>query len=223
MIKPHPDPENDAPLPRGRHSLPPEEVARHQRERIAAAVATTLAEVGYGALTVERVIAAARISRSTFYVHFANKQEAVLAAHELIFERFLGALTAACGDQVEWPMKVRAAIGATVDFAVTRPEQTQILSTGALIADLARADRVSGSHDHLATLLRGARVHSPFAAELPDCTEQFLVAAITAIVARHLAQGEVEQLRSLEADLVELTLIPYYGAGEAARLAGRAV
>lgn len=223
MTKPRPDLETVAPLPKGRHALPAAEVARHQRERIAAAVAATLAEVGYGALTVERVISAARISRSTFYVHFANKQEAVLAAHELVFERFLGALTAACDDQIEWPMKVRAAVDATIEFAVSRPEQTQILSTGALLADLAAADRVAWSHDHLATLLRGARGDSPFAGELPECTERFLVAAITAIVARHLAQGEAEHLRSLKADLVELTLIPYYGAAEAARLAGRAV
>jgi AcrR family transcriptional regulator len=221
MIKAPSEPKTPPSLPKGRHNLPREVVAQHQRERIVAAVATILAEHGSSGLTVERVIRVAGVSRSTFYVHFTNKQEATLAAHELIFTRFLADLTAACSAQAEWPMKVSAAIGAVVDFAVSRPEQTQILSIGALIADLTLADRISGSHDQLATLLSGVRPHSPNAAALPECTEEFLVAAIAAIISRHLALGQAAQLRSLQAELVELTLIPYYGAGEAARLAGR--
>src|SRR5207342_3753597 len=41
-----------APLPRGRHDIPAEEVERHQRDRVVAAVATVMAEHGYGGLTV---------------------------------------------------------------------------------------------------------------------------------------------------------------------------
>jgi AcrR family transcriptional regulator len=220
MDKPQSEYDATAPLPRGRHGLTPEEVASHQRERIVAAVAAALDEHGYGDLTVGRVIAAAGISRSTFYVHFANKREAVLAAHDSIFERFFAAVTAACGGRAKWPVKVSAAIGATVDFAVSRPEEAQILSIGWLIADPALAGPISGSHDRLVALLRGVRAQSPNSAGLPDCTEEFLVAGIAAIVARHLVTGNAGQLRLLQPDLVELTLLPYYGAGEAARLFG---
>jgi AcrR family transcriptional regulator len=207
------------PLPRGRHRLTPEEVAANQRERMIAAVATVVDRHGYGGLTVERVIADAAVSRSTFYAHFANKREAVVAAHEAIFARFMVNLTTACGDQAEWPLKVSAAIGATVEFAVTCPEQTQILSIGSLIADAALADRISGSHGRLAVLLGGVRAHSPHGKQLPDCTEQFLVAANAGIIARYLVEGKAHGLRQLQTELVELTLLPYYGAGEAARLA----
>jgi AcrR family transcriptional regulator len=213
--------EDVAPLPRGRHGLTPEQVASHQRERILAAIATVIAEQGYGALTVEQVIDHAGVSRSTFYVHFENKQEAVLAAHELIFGRFLTALMDACVAEAEWPMKVRAALGATVEFATSRPRQSQILSTGSLNADTALAERVAESYDRLAALLNGVRPHSPNAAQLPSRTEQFLVAAIASLLAGSLVKGEVDDLSTLQAELVELTLIPYYGTDEAARLAGQ--
>lgn len=219
MVEPQSEFGTSDPLPRGRHQLTREQVAGNQRERLIAAVATTIARHGYGGLTVERVIADAAVSRSTFYAHFANKRDALVVAHEAIVERFMAGLTTACGAQAEWPMKVSAAIGATVEFAVTRPEQAQILSVGSLIADAALADRISGSHGRLAALLGGVRPHSPYGGQLPDCTEQFLVAGIAGIVARHLVEGKAHGLRSLQADLVELTLLPYYGAGEAARLA----
>jgi AcrR family transcriptional regulator len=211
--------EDIAPLPRGRHGLAPEAVAAHQRERILAAIATVLAERGYGGLTVEQVIDVAGVSRSTFYVHFENKQAAVLAAHELVFERFLAAVMAACLAEAEWPMKVKAALGAIVDFAASRPRQTQILSAGSLNSDAALAERVAGSHERLAALLTGVRPHSPNAERLPNRTEQFLVSAIASLLAGYLVRGETSELRSMQPELVELMLIPYYGGDEAARLA----
>jgi AcrR family transcriptional regulator len=219
MVKPQSEHDELAPLPRGRHGLTPEEVGLHQRERIVAAIAAAIADHGYGGYTVERVIDIAGVSGSTFYVHFANKEEAVLAAHTLIFERFMVELTDACADQSEWPMKVRSAIGATVEFATTRPRQSQILSIGSLTSNAALAERITSAYDRLAKLLGGVRLDASAASKLPSGTEQFLVAAVAAIVAGCLARGEFEQLRSLQAELVELTLIPYYGAAEAARLA----
>jgi AcrR family transcriptional regulator len=207
------------PLPRGRHGLAPEEVAAHQRERIVAAVGQVVAEQGFAALTVERVLTVAGVSRSTFYVHFDNKREAVLVAHEVIFGRFLASLERACAAEAEWPMKIRSAILATVEFATSRPEQTQILSTGSLSADAGLAERIVASHDRLARLLAGARADSPFAEALPDCTEQFLVAGIASFVASCLAGEETDRLRSVQSELIELTLLPYYGHKEAARLA----
>jgi len=214
--------EGVGPLPRGRHGLTPEAVAAHQRERIVAAIGKVVADQGFAALTVERVLSVAGVSRSTFYVHFANKREAVLVAHEVTFERFLDSLRSACAAEAEWPMKIRSAIGAMVEFATSRPEQTQLLSAGSLSADAGLAERIVASHGLLAELLAGARAASPHADLLPGCTEQFLVAGIASFVASCLAGEEADRLRSLQSELTELTLMPYYGNEEAARLARQA-
>jgi AcrR family transcriptional regulator len=219
VAEPQTELEGVAPLPRGRHGLDPEEVAAHQRDRIVAAICRVVAQQGFGALTVARVLALAGVSRSTFYVHFANKQEAVLVAHETIFARFLAALNDACEAEAEWPLKIRSAIAVTVEFATTQPEQTQMLSTGSLCADAVLAERIVDSHAQLARMLEGARADSSMADLLPESMEQFLVAGIASFVASSLPGEESDRLRAVQQELVELTLIPYYGHKEAARVA----
>ncbi len=213
-------PKPGAPLPRGRHDLPPEAVERHQLERIVAAVATVIAENGYLGLTVDRVTGIARVSRTTFYAHFENVREAAVVSHEKIFEDFLGLLTARCSDDPSpWPAKVGHAIAVTIEFAISRPQEGQILSTGLHTADPEMASRILASHDRLAKLLGGIRAHSPHGSELPACTEQFLIAAVAGVISGRLASGEAAQLRALQGDLIQLTLMPYCGVEEASRIA----
>jgi AcrR family transcriptional regulator len=211
--------EPDWDLPRGQHRLPREVVSRNQRLRLVAGVARAMAEHGYARLTVEHVIAAAGVSRATFYEHFDNKQQAVLAAHDVVFERFLGALLRSCNGAAEWPLKVKAAIHTTLAFALAEPEQAQLLALDALAGDANVTSRVLASSDHLAALLSAGRQYNPRGPELPALTEKALVGAVSAIVAGRLMNGEPETLPELEPQLVELILIPYLGPGEASRVA----
>lgn len=97
---------------------------------------------GYGRLTVKQVIGAAGVSRTTFYEHFDNKQQAVLASHDVVFERYLGALLRACNSEQEWPLKIKAVIATTLAFAVDEPEQAQLLALDALADDAEVTSRV---------------------------------------------------------------------------------
>ena len=206
-------------LPRGPHRIPPEVVAGNQRRRLVAAVAEALAERGYARLTVEHIIAAAGVSRTTFYEHFDNKQDAVLFAHDVVFERLLSTLLRACNSEKEWPLKVKAAIGATLEFAVADPAQARLLVLDALAADVEVTGRVLDCNDHLASLLSAGREHSPRGAELPALTEKAVVGAVSGIVAGRLMNDQAEGLPELEPQIVELVLLPYIGAEEASRLA----
>jgi AcrR family transcriptional regulator len=215
-----PDPlEPDWDLPRGQHRLPREVVSRNQRLRLVDGVARAMAERGYAKLTVEHVIAAAGVSRATFYEYFDNKQQAVLVAHDVIFERYLGAMVRSCNSEQEWPLKIKAAITTTLAFAIDEPEQAQLLALDALAGDAEVASRVLASSDHLAALLSAGRQHSPRGAKLPALTEKALVGAVSAIIAGRLMNGESETLPELETQIVELILIPYLGPEEASRVA----
>jgi AcrR family transcriptional regulator len=211
--------EPDWDLPQGRHRLPREVVSRNQRLRLIAGVARGMAVHGYARLTVEQVIAAAGVSRATFYEHFDNKQQAVLVAHDVVFERYLGALLRACNSAEEWPLKIKAAIATTVAFAVDEPEQAQLLALDSLAGDAEVASRVLASTDHLASLLSAGRQYNPRGAELPALTEKALVGAVSAILAGRLMNGESDSLPELEPQIVELILIPYLGPEEASRVA----
>lgn len=94
-------------MPRGRNALPPQEVARLQRERLCRAMAETMAEKGYVATSVEDVLRHAGVSRLTFYRLFESKLDCFMAAldHscELLLERVTGSIDAsgAGGDPME--------------------------------------------------------------------------------------------------------------------------
>jgi AcrR family transcriptional regulator len=78
--------ESDAPrttlptvVPRGRHAPPLEVRLTVQRRRLFEAAATVFAQRGYAEATAEAISREAGMSKATFYEHFANKEEAILA------------------------------------------------------------------------------------------------------------------------------------------------
>ncbi len=71
-------------LPRGPHGLEPEEVAADQRTRLIDAMVTLVWERGYTATTVADLIDRAQVSRKTFYVHFTDRHELLLAAFDTV-------------------------------------------------------------------------------------------------------------------------------------------
>src|ERR1041384_430957 len=85
-------------LPRGRHALAPEEVARDQRERLLAAVPGVVAEKGYEAMSVADIVKAAAGPRNAFYKGFKDKQDCFAPAHEAGHERLFEILTVPCDD-----------------------------------------------------------------------------------------------------------------------------
>lgn len=71
----------DRGLPRGRGSLPPDEVLAAQRRRILRAITAAVAERGYANVRIADVADRARVSKQSFYELFADKPECFLAAH----------------------------------------------------------------------------------------------------------------------------------------------
>ena len=71
-------------LPAGRHGLSRSYVEANQGQRMLAAVADVVSLKGYAALTVEDIVAAAGVSRKSFYGIFNDKEEAFLAAYDAI-------------------------------------------------------------------------------------------------------------------------------------------
>ena len=67
-------------LPRGRNRLPLRAVQTSHRERLQRSVVATVADVGYTAVTVANMVHGARVSRSVFYAHYADKEDCFLSA-----------------------------------------------------------------------------------------------------------------------------------------------
>lgn len=84
------------PLPHGPHDLSREQVADSQRTRLMAALTELMAERGYAAVRLAELVTRAGVSKATFYEHFADKEQCMLAA----YEQFLRTLIAAIAPSV---------------------------------------------------------------------------------------------------------------------------
>lgn len=71
------------------------EVADHQRARIHRALTESVAEQGYGAVSVRGLVRAAGVSSKTFYERFSGKEECLLSAHRDVARRTLRRVAAA--------------------------------------------------------------------------------------------------------------------------------
>jgi AcrR family transcriptional regulator len=80
------------PLPRGPHLLTREQVADSQRTRLMAAFTELMAERGYAAVRLAELVTRAGVSKATFYEHFADKEECMLAACEHFFRTIIEAI-----------------------------------------------------------------------------------------------------------------------------------
>lgn len=190
------------------------------REAMIDAVIAETVESGYAGMSVERVVKRAEVSRSAFYAHFSSKKAAIEAAHEHLFERFFTRMMRASNAQPDWPLKVKVAIGVTLDMAAASPVQARFLALDSLAANPALARQAVDARDRLTRLLAAGRSESPFGASLPPLTEQVLIAGIAGAISSRLVTDEAAYLPTLAPQLVQLTLIPYLGL-EAAELVAR--
>src|SRR5437762_6832696 len=75
-----------------------------------------VAEKGYSGFTVADVLAAAGVSRETFYEHFRDKEDCFLAAYELSVEILLDTMAAAAPTRATTPhTRLRRVLSAYLD------------------------------------------------------------------------------------------------------------
>jgi AcrR family transcriptional regulator len=86
------------------------------RLRLIEAMSTVVAEKGYAAATIADIVAAAHVSRRTFYEHFGDKEDCLLACHALSADRMLTALRAGV-DKLERE-RIRPEIHELISLAV---------------------------------------------------------------------------------------------------------
>jgi AcrR family transcriptional regulator len=92
-----------------------------QRERMLRAVAQVAAEVGYEALSVPAISAAAGTSNQTFYEHFDGKREAFIAAFDELTHRARRAMLATSGREVEWFAAIQSGVRSLLEFVIAEP------------------------------------------------------------------------------------------------------
>jgi AcrR family transcriptional regulator len=206
------------PLP-GRPPLSREFVARHQRERIIAALAAEAAERGYRAVTVAAVVKRAGIARNTFYENFSSKEECFLEAQKLACSRALQYVVEAAGEIDDWPRRVVAGLAAFLDFVIEEPALARTCMVESLAAGPASAAQQEESLQVFVSLFKLGRDVSPYGEELPESLEEAILGGVFWIVHQRLLVSADDEIRELLPGLAEFVLAPYIGVEAARRLA----
>lgn len=208
-------------LPRGRHGLSPEFVARNQRERLIAGLISALYEVGYQKTTVSIIGQRAAVSKSDFYKHFETKDECFIAAYDLAIERIRECVTTACeaAADEEWPGRVRASTAALLEFLSNDPALASITLVEGLRAGREVYDRYQGALDlFVGYLNEGAPISSNPGGNVPEATGEAVVGGIASLLGRRILSGEAERLNDLFPEILEFVLSAYLGAEQARRI-----
>jgi AcrR family transcriptional regulator len=207
-------------LPRGRHGLSPEFVARNQRERLITGLTETLYEVGYQKTTVSMIGRRAAVSKSDFYKHFESKDECFVAAYDAAIERIRECVLSACEEVSgeEWPRRVRAATAALLQFFSEEPALAGITLVEGLRAGRDVYDRYQGALDSFVEYLNeGAPASNP-GGEVPEATGEAVVGGIASLLGRRVLAREAEQLSMLFPEILEFILSTYLGGEQARRI-----
>lgn len=185
-------------LPPGPHGLPPELIERNQRERLIAAMAEVCAEGGYVAATVTEVARRAGVSTASFYRQFKDRRECMLASFEELFERLLGEIERACGEEAMPAEKVRAGVATAATLLAADLPAARLLTVDIAALGVEGVGRQHEAIDRLAQRLRAARDPSADGAARIPSTEWVAVAAMVSLVAKFLAAGKSPGPHELE-------------------------
>jgi AcrR family transcriptional regulator len=207
-------------LPRGRHGLSPEYVARNQRERLIAGLMEALYEVGYQKTTVSLIGQRASVSKSDFYKHFESKDDCFFAAYEVAIERIRKQVSEACGrhEQGEWSPRVRDAIASLLDLLAGEPPLASLVLVEGLRAGRGVYDRYQAALESFVPELRAGAPLAPDGEPVPEATDEAVVGGVASLLGRRVLAGEVEQIDELLPEVLEFALTPYLGAAEARRI-----
>jgi TetR/AcrR family transcriptional regulator, transcriptional repressor for nem operon len=153
---------------------------------------------GLSALTVAAVIEQASVARGTFYIHFDDRAEMLIALHDRFHSRLFAAIATDTAEVRRGPARTEARLIAFLEHCVAQPGiRTLLRDAGAeqAIAALSVARRIEA-----AKLLEQDLPKTPYRTE----TAQLLVAAATQVASAELARGQ--RLPKQRSALLQLAL-----------------
>jgi AcrR family transcriptional regulator len=212
-------------LPSGRHGLPRSFVENNQRQRVLRAVVEVASGAGYGGLTVRDVITRAGVSRRTFYEHFENKEQAFLAAYDLVVGRLAEEVQASSSRGRSWCERISLGLSTFLDRLAGDPALAHLCVVEVLAAGPAALAGRAAAMDAFRTFLEPGLEEAPVGMPIPALAPETAIGGTYEVVYSLVLQGRTAELPMLLPDLLQIILLPFVGpetaAAEAAAVRAR--
>jgi AcrR family transcriptional regulator len=188
---------------RGRHAPPPEVRVPRQRERLLRAAAAEFAQLGYTGASSESISRRAGMSKATFYEHFANKEECIMALFDVAAAGVARAMVEAVRElgAAAPAQRIKAATRAFLTALADHPEYAQTLLVEIIGAGPNAAHRRDEIMQRFADQLdadNAAAAERKLIARFASPYDAFaIVGAITELVSRQVRLGEPSDVHEL--------------------------
>jgi AcrR family transcriptional regulator len=198
--------------PRGRHSPPLEVRQDRQRRRLYAAAASVFARVGYADATAEAIAREAGMSKATFYEHFDNKEDCIIALFDASAEAVIGAMRRAGPERpvTEPAGRVGTVVSTYLEVLAAFPDEAQTLLVeiiGAGPRAIERRDRALAEYAATIDAVNREDAEHGLAPRLASAHDAFaIVGAVVELASRQIRTGEPDDIRDLEPVVERLVL-----------------
>jgi len=185
-------------------------------ERILRALAAVVSEKGYPETTVADIVERAKTSQRTFYEHFANREDAVVAALDGGSAQMLAAALPAFRRAPDWQHAVQATQEAMFTFGVQEPEYARLGAVEMYAAGKRALEQREQVTEGFEALLAQGYELNP---DVPAITAEAIGGALYALFYDWVKQKGPERLPEMVPYAVYMTLTPFIGAEDAFALA----
>jgi len=192
------------------------DIADHRR-RLLDAMSHTVAAKGYADTTIADLAAEARVSRRTFYEHFADKSQCLIALYEAASSQALHVLRDSIDPARDWHDQVETALRAYLCTLACNPKLLrtlfiEILGLGAPgLAARRRANRQIAQF--IVGVVDGPGAKPPRAQPLGESLAMGIVGAINELILQAIEEDRVDRLAELTPTAARLARSVIDGVG----------
>lgn len=190
-------------------------VTSPKRQTILDGMLEAVGAEGYEHTSVRTVIDRTGIYRQAFYDNFTDKDDCYLQAYDAGVERVEALVVEAAAGEEDWTGRLRAGLGALLDFLDAEPDigralvvEVHAAGPEALAKRGAVMERVNGFLDQAREV--AGETESP-----PAIAGEGIAAGIHALIHSRLATGSGDGFRQLLPEFMYFAVLPYFGAERA--------
>jgi AcrR family transcriptional regulator len=188
---------------------PASRAALTQRERIVRAAAQVVVAKGYPALSIPAISAAAGTSNQTFYEHFTSKQDAFLAAFEIVAADGLNTTAAVFAREGDRAETIGASIRALLDHIVATELFARLAFFELPTAGPVALDRADALLESFGAFLQPGIAPREIGGPLPGSIVEAIANGIWAVIQYEIAHGRRESLPELAPEITRIVLAPF--------------
>lgn len=183
-----------------------------KRERILIGMLEEVGSKGYDATSVRTVLDRTGLYRQAFYDNFADKDACFQSAFEAGIARLEALAGAAAASRETWRGKLRAGLGAVLDFLDSDPEIGRALIVEVHAAGSGPLAKRAETMKRITDFIDLARLETRGAEAPPGIAPEGIVAGIHAVVHSRLSTGADSGFKDLLPEFMYFAVLPYFGA-----------